>query len=88
RVREIEESTQDPQELEVQLRALADDLNGLGLKGIQSMMKEMNAGKILLAGLMDKLTGGVKGLDRQFQSAAKPAGYTAAASIILSFLDA
>ncbi|MGD2156543.1 MAG: SMI1/KNR4 family protein [Anaerolineales bacterium] len=87
RVREIEESTQDPQELEVQLRALADDLNGLGLKGIQSMMKEMNAGKILLAGLMDKLTGGVKGLDRQFQSAAKPAGYTAAASIIRSFLD-
>jgi hypothetical protein len=50
-------------------------------------MENFDLGQALLAGMMDKLTGIVDRMDRQFQSSGKPVGYRAAAGMSRSFLN-
>jgi hypothetical protein len=54
---------------------------------ITSTMENFDLGQALLAGMMDKLTGIVDRMDRQFQSSGKPVGYRAAAGMSRSFLN-
>ena len=86
KVREIQAGIQDAADVQHQLEVLADILESESRQGVKAALKGMDLGQLFLAGMKDKLTGGQKNLDEQFQSSGKTAGIMAAAGIIRSFL--
>jgi hypothetical protein len=87
RVREVHAAALEPQEVVVQLKALAGELQHLARTATRATMKDLDLGQVLRAGLMAQLTGSVDGLDALYGPSGRSAGYMTAADLIESFLD-